>query len=318
MKKERKTLLIGVFVSLSLGLLMVMALLLGSQTWWAPVERYILFFDQSINGLNVGSKVKFRGVPVGEVESVMIRAHKQRVDSSAIPVVIRLNTKRIQNELDQQGNPVSASSFVRFVEQGLVGQLGLESFITGLLFVELSFDAEASRLWQPHLTQRQTVLEIPTLPSSLDQITADLAQLINRLRQIDFERIDQSLASVLAEAQRVLMAVQPKELSKSMLAMQAAFSAIESTAQSLQIEDGSLKTYLGDFTGQLRQTLSGLDQLLVDFQGFIEADSTLSVELSHTLREFGRSAQSVRRLAEYLERNPRALLSGRAEQLEDL
>lgn len=296
---------------------MLIVLLLGSQTWWAPVERYILFFDQSINGLNVGSKVKFRGVPIGEVESVMIRAHKQRPDSSAIPVVIRLNTKHIQNELDQEGNPVSAASFVRFVKQGLVGQLGLESFITGLLFVELSFDVEAVQSWQPHLTQYETVLEIPTLPSSLDQITADLAQLINRLRQIDFKRIDQRMASVLAEAQRVLVGVQPEELSQSMLAMQSAFAAIESTAHSLQIEDASLQTYLDDLTGQLKQTLSGLDQLLVDFQGFIEADSTLSVELSHTLREFGRSAQSVRRLAEYLERNPRALLSGRSEKVED-
>jgi paraquat-inducible protein B len=125
------------------------------------------------------------------------------------------------------------------------------------------------------------------------------------------------MASVLAEIQRVLVGVQPEELSQSMLAMQAAFSAIESTALSLQIEDGSLQTHLDDLTGQLKQTLSGLDQLLVDFQGFIEADSTLSVELSHTLREFGRSAQSVRRLAEYLERNPRALLSGRSEQVED-
>ena len=125
------------------------------------------------------------------------------------------------------------------------------------------------------------------------------------------------MALVLAKAERVLVGVRPEELSKSMLAMQAAFSAIELTARSLQIEDGSLKMHLDDFAEQLKQTLSGLDQLLVDFQGFIEADSTLSVELSHTLREFGRSAQSVRRLAEYLERNPRALLSGRSEQVED-
>ena len=317
MKKDRKTLLIGLFVSLSLSLLAAIVLLLGSQTWWAPVERYILFFDQSINGLNVGSKVKFRGVPIGEVESVMIRAHNQRADSSAIPVVIRLNTNRIQHELDRQGNPVAPASFKGFVEQGLVGQLGLESFITGLLFVELSFDVEAARSWRPHLSFSETVLEVPTLPSSLDQITEDLAQLINRLRQINYEQLDQSMASVMAEVQRVLVGLHPEQLSKSMQAMQSAFAAMESTAHSLHIEAGSLETYLGDLTGQLKQTLTGLDQLLLDFKGFIEADSTLSVELSHTLREFGRSAQSVRRLAEYLERNPRALLSGRSEQTED-
>lgn len=317
MKKDTKALLIGLFVSLSLSLVVAIVFLLGSRTWWAPVERYILFFDQSINGLNIGSKVKFRGVPIGEVESVMIRAQNQRADSSAIPVVIRLNTNRIQHKLDQQGDPVSPASFSGFVEQGLVGQLGLESFITGLLFVELSFDAQAARSWRPHLRVTETVQEIPTLPSSLDEITEDLAQLINRLRQINFEQLDQSMASVLAEAQRVLVGIQPEQLSKSILAMESAFSAIESTAHSFQIEEGSLETYLDDLTGQLKQTLSGLDQLLLDFKGFIEADSTLSVELSHTLREFGRSAQSVRRLAEYLERNPRALLSGRSEQTKD-
>ena len=294
-----------------------MVLLLGSGSWWAPAERYILFFDQSINGLNIGSKVKFRGVPIGEVESVMIRAHNQRANSNAVPVVIRLNTNRIQNELDQQGSPVTSASFVRFVQQGLVGQLGLESFITGLLFVELSFNAEAANSWEPHLRHGETLLEIPTLPSSLDQITKDLALLISRLRQINIEQIDQRLESVLVEIQRVFAEMQPEQFSKSMQAMQAAFVAIEKTALSLQIEEGSLKTYMNDLSGQLKQTLSGLDQLLLDFHGFVEADSTLSVELSHTLREFGRSAQAVRRLAEYLERNPRALLSGRAEQAEN-
>ena len=192
----------------------------------------------------------------------------------------------------------------------------MESFITGLLFVELSFDAQAARSWRPHLRDSETGQEIPTLPSSLDQITEDLAQLINRLRQINFDQLDQSMASVLAEAQRVLVGYS-QQFSQSMLAMESAFAAIESTAHSFQIEEGSFETYLDDLTGQLKQTLSGLDQLLLDFKGFIEADSTLSVELSHTLREFGRSAQSVRRLAEYLERNPRALLSGRSEQTED-
>jgi paraquat-inducible protein B len=59
-----------------------------------------------------------------------------------------------------------------------------------------------------------------------------------------------------------------------------------------------------------------LDGLTVQTTQMLEPDSSLRYELENTLRELGRAAQSVRQFSDYLERNPNALLTGRAAQSE--
>ena len=63
-----------------------------------------------------------------------------------------------------------------------------------------------------------------------------------------------------------------------------------------------------------RDSLRRLDTVLVELQTLIDTEGPLSVEFTRTLVDLGDAARSVRDLASYLDRNPDALLVGRAKR----
>jgi paraquat-inducible protein B len=299
-----------------LVVLVGMIAFLGSTAFFARSERYILFFDQSINGLQVGSPVKFRGVPIGTVERVMIRAEGQRADSTAIPVLVKLDSERLQQDLGLGESDFLGEELIELVERGLVAQLNLESFITGQLFVEFSFVPERRENWQPHMAENDVISEIPTLSSSLDRITSDIAQLIADFDAVDISRLNENVNAVLENFALVLADFDSKEFTKSAQSMRAAFIAIEATADSLNLEAGAMGDLAELWSQQLGGSLKGVDRFINEAARMIESDSPLHSQFVETLRELSRTAQSVRLLTDYLERNPNALLTGRPEEKE--
>lgn len=312
-KRKASPKVIGAFVSAILILLLAMVAFLGKNSLFTASERYILFFDQSINGLVLGSPVKFRGVPIGRVERVMIRSEGQRADSSAIPVVIRLNGARLQQDFGLGHGEFASEELIQLVDRGLVAQLHLESFITGQLFVELSFEPDRQSGWQPHLLQNAVISEIPTLSSSFDEITGEIAQLISEFSKIDVARLNGNVNAVLEHLATVLADVDADELTESLRALRQAAVSIEATAASLNLDHGALAGLASGLNQQVGQSLAGLDRFLGQAEALLQPDSELRYEFTNTLRELGRTAQSIRVLTDYLERNPQSLLTGRAE-----
>lgn len=333
MKRKPSSKLIGIFVTISTILLVAMVMFFGSTTLLSKSERFILFFDQSVNGLAAGSPVKFRGVPVGSVERIMIRAEGQHEDSTAIPVIIRLDRSRLERDLGISEAVFTSETIHESIQLGLVAQLNLESFITGQLFVEFSFEPEKVVNWSPQLKEENGVLEIPTLGSSLDQITNDAAQMISDLGAVDFKRLNENVNQVLENLTVVLAGIDSEGISESMIgaadefktvvssedfkktivAVHDAFKAVGMTAKTFNLEEGPLSTTIESWTAQYEETMKSLDSLLADSREVMSPESDLRYEFEATLRELSRAAQSIRLLADYLERNPNALLTGRPE-----
>lgn len=63
---------VGLLVLLGIGLLVVLTFLLGARRWFQPSVEVETYFNESVNGLEVGSPVKFRGVQIGEVSEVTV------------------------------------------------------------------------------------------------------------------------------------------------------------------------------------------------------------------------------------------------------
>lgn len=328
--------IIGAFVTAASALLVAMVLFFGSVSLLTKSERFILFFDQSVNGLAAGSPVKFRGVPVGSVERILIRAEGQRQESTAIPVIIKLDRSRLERDLGVSEAAFSPENIHESIERGLVAELNLESFITGQLFVEFNFEEEGQVSWQPHLEDVNGVIEIPTLGSSLDQITNDVATLISGLGAIDLPRLNENVNTVLENLTVVLTGidsegisssmidaagevkalVSSEELKQSIIAVKEAFESIDQTVNTYNLKDGPLTKAITTWTQKYQETMSGLDRLVEDTGALISPESDFRYEFETTLRELSRTAQSIRLLADYLERNPNALLTGRPEDEE--
>lgn len=333
MNNKAKPKLIGVFVTTSILLLVAMVLFFGSFSFLSQSSKFILFFDQSVNGLQVGSAVKFRGVPVGVVERIMIKAEGQLQDSTAIPVIISLNQSRLVKDLGVSELSFQPDTIHELIQRGLVGQLNLESFITGQLFVEFSFEPDQVKQWQPNLTQENEIVEIPALSSSLDQITRDVAKLISDASAIDLPRLNENVNEALENltimlggidsagisqslrnaADEVTSLVASDEFEATVASMRQAFDTIGATAKTLDLQEGPLGKAVEKWTEQFQLTLQGLDRLVESTEGVLKPDSTIRFELENTLRELSRAAQSLRTLADYLESNPSALIRGRTD-----
>src|SRR5262245_30717971 len=84
MTEETKYRRLGVFVFVALALLFGILFLLGGRSLFQPTLVFETYFNDSVAGLDVGSPVRFRGVPLGQVSEIlpswtvrMGRAHQQ-------------------------------------------------------------------------------------------------------------------------------------------------------------------------------------------------------------------------------------------------
>jgi paraquat-inducible protein B len=343
MSRKANPTLIGAFVLAAAVLPLVALLLLGLGDLWRDKQRAVLYFEGSVRGLNVGSSVVFRGVQVGRVVDIKLYVDAQ-TGEALIPVVVEftpgvvLPSRRSQEALDPE------DALALLIEQGLKGRLETQSLLTGLLMVELDILAEEpARL----VGFDQRYQEIPTVPTVLQQISKqlekvdigkmadDLQGILDGLnRAVDSphvrdslqlveqtlasykrlaERVEEELGTLAGEyrtlAQRVGERVEPTAngidtlLQESSAAIVAARETIELIDRHL-VEEGGLLSSLdraADATGDAASSAGAL----------LREDSYLLLELHTALRELGAAAQSLRLLAQTLERKPEALLRGK-------
>jgi paraquat-inducible protein B len=308
----------------------MLVLFFGSAKLFSHSVRYILFFDHSVNGLNVGSPVKYKGVPVGVVENILIRVEGQSKESTSIPVIVRIDQSRLTNRLGSSVEVFDPSFIYEMIENGLVAQLNVESFITGQLFVEFSLQPGQTENFTQHRDAEYDMVEIPTLGSPFSAITDDIGNVISAFSEIDLYKTSQTINEILENLLLVLQGLDTKELSRSTIEVADQITLllesgeIEATLASarsmfLQVEK-TLSTYdlkegqLAETTVLLNQTLDGLHHLIAEGNELISPQSSMRYEMQNSLRELSRTARSLRTFVNYLERNPNALLTGRPEE----
>src|SRR5471030_2919096 len=97
---------IGAFVIGAFALGTLALLFFGGINFFRHEQRFIVFFDESIVGLDLGSAVKLRGVAVGTVKDVKIRYDPTK-NGSVVEVLCELNRNMIR---DQKGVEIDVSS----------------------------------------------------------------------------------------------------------------------------------------------------------------------------------------------------------------
>ena len=94
MRKKANTTAIGMFVIGATVLIIGAILYVGSSTVFSKTDKYVLYFDESINGLDLGAKVKFKGVPIGRVVGTYI-GYNSRDGRTAVPVIIEVDRDKL-------------------------------------------------------------------------------------------------------------------------------------------------------------------------------------------------------------------------------
>ena len=134
---------IGAFIVGAVALMIAAILIFGKGKLFTPTITIVMFFEGSVNGLNEGAPVKFRGVDIGTVREVQA-LYNPTDYTGKVKVVTEIEPRRWSEVMD--GVIVASSAeergpedFQNLIDQGFRGQLQLQSFVTGLLYVELNF-----------------------------------------------------------------------------------------------------------------------------------------------------------------------------------
>ena len=314
MGKRASPTVIGAFVVGAVVLAVVAVGVLGSGRLFRSVYPAVLFFTGNVNGLRVGAPVKFKGIQVGEVSSILFRigdveAVQDEGRGFVIPVVVEFDEATISARGGR--SRVDREAIATLVERGLRGQLKMESFVTGVLYVDLGMHPGTPAEFRG--TPDVSYSEIPTLPTALEEVQAKAGAFLARLDRLDIEGLLASLKSAVTSVDRV---VSSQGLQTTVDGLPANLKKIDDAAEQLRRTFGSFE---GVSDGLKTQTVPRADEALVaardtmrSIRTVVEPDSPVIHELGQTLEQLSLAAAAMRRLAETLERNPGMLVRGRA------
>jgi len=301
---------IGAFVLGAAVLVVVGMVVFGSGRFFRQEIEAVCYFAGSVNGLNTGAPVKFRGVPIGTVREIRMRLpppEEKSPEELRIPVWIAIDLKQLA-ELRGQHVEVDRTRLDTLIAAGLRAQLQTESFVTGVLFVGLDYFPGSQVVLE--LPPDSGVLEIPTMPTTLEQAFEEITKVMARLDAVDIEAL---VTSIRHAADRIGHLAASRDLEETIVAFRDTLHSIQDVSRSVQPTLNPTLKDLQATTVRLRTTLAQLDDTLGRLRTVIDPQAPLAVELNRTLIDLGDAARRVGTFVQYLERNPNALITGRPQ-----
>ena len=295
-------------------------IVLGSGRIFLRPHLFALYFSSDVNGLKVGAPVKFRGVEIGSVASILLSVGTPRQNQNAenaadqyrIPVIIDLETEKLIRH-GAAANLDDPAQVAQAIKRGLRGQLNVESLVTGLLYVDLDFRPDTPANF--YMGADSPYPEIPTVPTKLEQAATMLSKMMDQLEKIQFDEVIKSLTNTavaittLANSPKIQTAVDSLNLAARSLGQASA--SVNRLAASLDREIGPMGTDLRLTTEQTRATLKQTQDTLAAVQMTLGPNAPLNYELAQTLEQTSAAARSLRELSDYLRRNPSSVVRGR-------
>jgi ABC-type transporter Mla subunit MlaD len=180
---------LGLFIIGGVILGLATVLMLGAGKL---LERKILletYFDQSVQGVDVGSKVKFRGVTVGRIKSIDFTRNHYQLD---LPRVERRSYVRVVAELRADALGGMAEGIVhdnlkREIQDGLRVRLTLLG-LTGTSYLEVDY-LDPNRYPPLPFDWVPIHPHVPSAPSAFSRIIESIEDVATVLTRIDFEQL---------------------------------------------------------------------------------------------------------------------------------
>jgi paraquat-inducible protein B len=334
-KQHASTALIGGFVLGAIALTILGVLLFGAGNYFVEPTRYVMYFSGSVNGLDIGAPVKFRGVKVGSVSSIELQIDPKDREMH-IPVLVDLSPKLVR--IFQDREDLDGELFLdEMMRRGLRAQLKEQSLVTGKLMIELEYHPDSPLVLTGNYDDLR---EIPSIPSDFEQISQELQKGLVVLKQIPLEEVFVRLLSTLEGIDGL---VRSEEFIGGIRAARGAAKELRQLAATTRSQVEPLSSSLDATLGELRvtlaqvRTLSGnLDRELPIVSGRLQAalqrayaaaeqaegafasmnntlsrDSPLLYKLDRALDELTAAVRSLRLTADYLQQNPSSVIFGK-------
>lgn len=330
MSKKPSSTLIGAFVTGAILLFAGGLIFFGSGLLFSEKKTFVLFFDSSLKGLDVGSPVTFRGVPIGQVKKIKILMDPQ-TGNFKMPVYISINPESLFSYSGSGGVSELTNRAMEDViaKRGLKAQLQIQSLVTGKLQVDLDFyPDEPAR----YVGLDREHVEIPTVPSTVENI-------MRRFQEIPVDRLVNRLISAIDAIDRLVESGKVSgtidALHSSILDLQKNMKilmpSVMETLESIRAASRSTRHFAGNadkklerISRQLERLSASANDLVVNVNRVMAQVETMTgpnsperYELKRMMGEVSRAARSLRVLSDSISAQPDILIRGRGPEKQE-
>lgn len=298
MASESRKLQVGVFVLGAIIIGVGTAIWLGASRYFADEELMVSYFAESVQGLDPGSDVKYRGVPAGRVEGIGIAPNRKLIE---VTMSIKTNV----------------ASVIRG-DETLRAQLELAG-ITGLRYIEIDNKSGDALQRSPELDFTPPYPVIPSTPSSFKAVQEALEEIYDNVMAVDFGGISSDVRTTLQAADQVLRDDRLQRTLTSLAELSESASRatrnIEEITQGVEVgpavdELHRTTTEVRMFLSDLREQQVGnrLGATLDEYRELARLSQRLIFGLQEAIERLDRTLSNVETLTDDVSRQPSRLL----------
>lgn len=336
MSQKANSTRIGAFVVLSFALLVIGIVVFGGGNLFGNKNIAIVYFEGSLQGLQVGAPVAYRGITIGEIKEIQIDVDAATYQIT-VPVLISLIPDKVIriDGADKKDTRHDINTFLKTMcDRGLRASLKSQSLLTGKLYIDLAIHENTEAIYHD---KDGKYLEIPTVPSEMQQMTRAMQSLDFLELATKFSNTMAALEKMSTSLERALSSDASKKNLTTFFASLERFHSILSTVDDSLLPlmnklDTSIDkvSQLSDSTNQMIGHLDGridpffltmnttaqdmgvamqaTETLMAELKQSTGVDSPLYYQLTESIKELGKAAKSIRTFSEYLNRNPQGLI----------
>jgi paraquat-inducible protein B len=304
--------LVGAFVLGAVGLAIAVAAVLGSGQLFRKSIPFVVVFRGNVNGLRVGAPVKIKGVTIGSVTDIELRLNIGRqaiaygTGGIQIPVRIEIDESRVK------GFAITRD-LRRVVKRGLRAQLAMESFVTGILYIDLDMHPGAPENYE--LPPDSNPPEIPTLKTTFEEAQSAATKIISQLDKIQLDRLVNTANQTIAAFGDL---ARSPDIRSAVVALDQTALSLGNTAQSIRELTDHVDREVAPMAASLEKGARDIDTAVQKADGALDhiqaglgPDAPLVYRANQALENVSAAARSLRELGDYLQRNPSAIVRGR-------
>ena len=347
MSKQANKTAIGVFVVGAVVLAVVAIIVFGSGKIFVKTDSFVVYLPGSVKGLRIGAPVMFRGVKIGEVTQIRLYTVKKNL-SVEIPVILQVDPasfhsigSMVETDVENKEQELDA-----MIKMGLRARMEMQSFVTGQRMINLDYypNTPVRLMGEEGIDLGEDVIEIPTIKTFEQEIGKTLedvpiGQLAESLgnsmkgieRFVTSDEFTKSLhyfKQMMRDTRNLVRHVDEK--------VDPLFADVEQTLKDAQAILGNINNQIDPLAGSIMQTSEDARKLvnnvnkrvrpiqadlenttkslratLEEVDGMVSENSEFRYQINIFLREIALAARSLRSFADYLERNPDALIRGK-------
>ena len=293
---------IGIFVISAVVIGIIGVVVLGVGTIFQKKSIVETYIDESVQGLDVGSPVKFRGVPIGRVEQISLTSAEYATRREYVLVRVSISSNILQFPVNDPRSPQLKQALdrgfrIRIAPQGLTGVAYLEAD-----YLEPERNPPLEIDWQPEYPY------IPSTRSRITQLSEAVERILRNFSDIDIAQLSQTIDKSLAAMTKL---AENANLDKIGAQANALLSELRQTNRQINtlVSNPELKTAVADVSasaGRARQIIERaekpINQMLTDLPQATESLNRLVKRLDSAANDLPQTSTELRQTIQRMNR----------------